>query len=192
MPAFFKRCLLAFLMLIQAAVAWAANPVVELQTSAGRIAIELYPDKAPISVENFLAYVREGFYDGLIFHRVIDGFMIQGGGFDPAMKMKTPSRPPIKNEANNGLKNAEGTIAMARTRDPHSASSQFYINLVNNDSLDYPSFDGWGYAVFGKVIEGFDIVEKIGKVATGNKAGHQNVPLEAVVIQSAKLRANGK
>lgn len=159
----------------------ANSPRVELKTSEGAIVIELYPDKAPVSVANFLQYVRDGFYDGLIFHRVIDGFMIQGGGIKPDMTEKA-SRAPIANEAKNGIKNEAGTIAMARKPDPNSATSQFFINLVNNDKLDYPSFDGWGYAVFGKVVSGFDVVQKIGKTQTG----YANVPKTPITIQSAK------
>ncbi|MDR2636887.1 MAG: peptidyl-prolyl cis-trans isomerase [Zoogloeaceae bacterium] len=164
-----------------------ANTVtVELQTSQGRIVLELNARKAPKSVENFLAYARSGFYNGVIFHRVIPGFMIQGGGFTPDMAQKT-SRAPIENEAKNGLKNKRGTIAMARTSDPHSASAQFFINLVDNDNLDYPSFDGWGYAVFGKVVEGMEVVDKIAAVDTGNVPPHQNVPKEPIIIQSTTI-----
>lgn len=166
--------------------ALAANPQVELKTNQGNITVEVFADKAPKSAENFLQYVRDGFYDGTVFHRVIDGFMIQGGGFDGDMKQKA-TRPPIENEAKNGLKNEPGTLAMARTSDPHSASSQFFINLVPNTSLDYPSRDGWGYAVFGKVTTGMEVVNAIGKVATGNRGFHQNVPVEAVVIESARV-----
>jgi peptidyl-prolyl cis-trans isomerase A (cyclophilin A) len=166
--------------------AWAANPVVEMKTSQGTITIELYADKAPKTVENFLQYVKDGFYNGLVFHRVIDNFMIQGGGFDPGMKER-PTRPPIPNEARNGLKNQTGTLAMARTSDPHSASAQFFINLKDNAFLDYPSRDGWGYAVFGKVALGIDVVNKIAKVPTGNAGMHQNVPTTPVVIESARL-----
>ena len=166
--------------------AFAANPVVEMKTNTGTVMIELYPDKAPKSVENFLQYVRDDFYKGTIFHRVIDGFMIQGGGFESGMKQK-PTRAPIENEAKNGLKNAAGTIAMARTQNPHSASAQFFINLVDNRALDYPSRDGWGYAVFGKVTQGFDVVQKIAKVRTGNSDSFQNVPVEPVVVESVRL-----
>jgi cyclophilin family peptidyl-prolyl cis-trans isomerase len=166
--------------------AWSANPTVEMKTSQGTIVIELYRDKAPKSVDNFLQYVKDGFYNGTIFHRVIDGFMIQGGGFEPSMKQKSP-RAPIENEAKNGLKNEVGTLAMARTGDPHSATAQFFINLVNNGPLDYPSRDGWGYAVFGKVTQGMDVVNKIAKVATGNAGPHQNVPTTPVVIEAVKL-----
>jgi peptidyl-prolyl cis-trans isomerase B (cyclophilin B) len=168
-----------------APIASAANPQVELKTNQGVIVIELDAEKAPKSTENFLQYVKEGSYNGTIFHRVIDNFMIQGGGFDASMKEK-PTRAPIQNEAKNGLKNVTGSIAMARTRDPHSASAQFFINLKDNTFLDYPGQDGWGYAVFGKVVQGLDIVQKLGKVATGNAGGHQNVPTSPIVIESAK------
>ncbi len=166
--------------------ALAANPQVELKTNLGAIILELDAEKAPKTVDNFLQYVKDGFYDGTVFHRVIDGFMIQGGGFTSQMKQKE-TRAPIPNEAKNGLKNVPGSIAMARTMDPHSASAQFFINLVNNAPLDYPSRDGWGYAVFGKVVQGMDVVQKIAKVATGNAGMHQNVPTTPVVIESAKL-----
>ena len=163
-----------------------ADPQVDLKTSAGTIRLELYPAKAPKTVANFLQYVKDGHYDGTIFHRVIDGFMIQGGGFDDGMNQK-PTRPPIENEAKNGLKNLPGTIAMARTSNPHSASAQFFINLVPNRSLDHPSPDGWGYAVFGKVVRGMEVVEKIAKVPTTDVGFHQNVPATPVVIRSARL-----
>jgi len=160
--------------------------MVELQTSMGNIRIALHADKAPKTVENFLAYVREGHFDGTIFHRVINGFMIQGGGFDERMKQK-PTRDPIENEANNGLKNKAYTLAMARTSDPHSASAQFFINVVDNDFLDFsaPDESGWGYAVFAEVTEGKDVVDAIKGVKTGSKGFHQDVPLEPVVIQKA-------
>jgi peptidyl-prolyl cis-trans isomerase A (cyclophilin A) len=168
----------------------AANPQVEIKTNQGTIVLELDAEKAPKTVDNFLQYVKDGFYNGTVFHRVIDGFMIQGGGFTADMKQKD-TRAPIPNEAqkafNGGLKNVPGTIAMARTMDPHSASAQFFINLVNNAPLDYPSRDGWGYAVFGKVVQGMDVVQKIAKVATGNAGMHQNVPTTPIVIESAKL-----
>ena len=187
----FKRILASLaLSIIAISPAFAANPVVDMQTNQGDIRIELYPDKAPATVANFIRYVKDGFYNGLVFHRVIDGFMIQGGGFDRQMHEKQ-TRAPIRNEANNGLKNLAGTIAMARTNDPNSATAQFFINLVDNGSLDYPSFDGWGYAVFGKVIKGFDVVQTIGKVATHDVGPYQNVPLTPVVIQSATLLAPG-
>ncbi len=166
--------------------AWAANPTVEMKTNLGAITIELYADKAPKSVENFLQYVKDGHYNSTIFHRVIDGFMIQGGGFDLGMNQKA-TRAPVENEAKNGLKNQIGTLAMARTSSPHSATAQFFINLVNNDALDYPSRDGWGYCVFGKVTQGMDVVNKIAKVSTGSAMGHQNVPTKPVLIESVKL-----
>ena len=165
--------------------AW-AGPKVEMQTNLGRIVIELDEAKAPATVKNFVAYVNEGFYNGTVFHRVIPNFMIQGGGFTPDMAQK-PTKAPVQNEAKNGLKNARGTIAMARTQDPHSATAQFFINHIDNMMLDYPSRDGWGYAVFGKVTEGMDVVDKIAQVKTGNRGGHQNVPTEPVIIQSAKI-----
>ncbi|MFC5300662.1 peptidylprolyl isomerase [Azospira restricta] len=167
------------------AAAW-AGPKVEMQTSAGRLVIELDDAKAPATVKNFLAYAGEGFYNGTVFHRVIPGFMIQGGGFTADMAQK-PTKAPIQNEAKNGLKNARGTIAMARTQDPHSATAQFFINHADNAPLDYPSRDGWGYAVFGKVSEGLDVVDRIAQVKTGNRGFHQNVPLEPVTIQSVKI-----
>jgi cyclophilin family peptidyl-prolyl cis-trans isomerase len=176
--------------LVLAFPALAANPAVEMKTSMGTIVIELYPDKAPKTVDNFLQYVRDGFYKGLIFHRVIDGFMIQGGGFEPGMKEKE-TRAPIPNEAQQalkaGLRNEPGTLAMARTRDPDSATAQFFINLVNNDKLDYPSFDGWGYAVFGKVVQGFDVVQKIARVPTGAVGFYRDVPTTPVVIESVRI-----
>ncbi len=159
---------------------------VELHTTAGLITIELDEAKAPATVENFLTYVRDGHYDGTVFHRVIKGFMIQGGGFEPGLKQK-PTRDPINNEANNGLKNDKYTLAMARTSAPHSASAQFFINGTNNDFLNFTSesSNGWGYAVFGKVVGGTEIVDQIEKVKTGNKGGHGDVPLEDVVITKA-------
>jgi peptidyl-prolyl cis-trans isomerase B (cyclophilin B) len=159
---------------------------VELQTSAGTIRIELDDAKAPASAENFLAYVRAGHYDGTVFHRVIKGFMIQGGGMDAAMKQK-PTQAPIQNEANNGLLNAKYTLAMARTSDPHSATAQFFINTADNGFLNFKAENaqGWGYAVFGKVVAGTEIVDKIERVATGRKGFHDDVPLEAVTIERA-------
>ncbi|MDF3035605.1 MAG: peptidyl-prolyl cis-trans isomerase, partial [Paucimonas sp.] len=147
---------------------------------------ELDAEKAPKTVENFLNYVRAGHYDGTIFHRVIDGFMIQGGGFEPGMKQK-PTNDPIENEAKNGLKNEPYTIAMARTSAPHSASAQFFINIKNNSFLDYPGQDGWGYCVFGKVSEGTDIVDKIRAVKTTRAGMHADVPVEDVVIEKAEV-----
>ena len=159
-----------------------------LDTNHGKIVIELDADKAPISAENFLTYVKDEFFNNTIFHRVIPGFMIQGGGFIEGMEQK-PTNATIKNEADNGLGNARGTLAMARTPDPDSASSQFFINLKDNDFLNYtaPTSQGWGYAVFGKVIEGMDVVDSIAQVATSNQMGHGDVPVEAVVINSATL-----
>ena len=172
--------------LLSSITAFAANPQLEVKTSMGTISIELYQDKAPKSVENFLQYAKDNFFNGTVFHRVIPGFMIQGGGFTPDMKQKE-TRAPIQNEAKNGLKNETGTLAMARTSDPHSASAQFFINLKDNSFLDYPSRDGWGYAVFGKVVDGFDIVQKIAMVPTSNAGPHQNVPTTPVLIESVKL-----
>jgi peptidyl-prolyl cis-trans isomerase B (cyclophilin B) len=161
--------------------------MVTLHTSAGAIRLELDAEKAPVTVANFLEYVRAGHYDGTIFHRVIDSFMIQGGGFEPGMKQK-PTRDPITNEADNGLKNRRYTIAMARTPDPHSASAQFFINTADNDFLDFssPTPRGWGYCVFGRVVEGQDVVDTIGKVKTTSRSGHQDVPAEDVVITRAE------
>lgn len=161
------------------------SPMVVMSTSMGDIKIELYPNEAPITVENFLTYARDGFYDGTIFHRVIPGFMIQGGGFTQDMNQK-PTRAPIKNEADNGLGNETGTLAMARTMVVDSATSQFFINLSNNDFLNHGSRD-FGYAVFGKVVEGMDVVNKIVQVQTGNKGPHQNVPVKPVVIESVRV-----
>jgi peptidyl-prolyl cis-trans isomerase B (cyclophilin B) len=161
---------------------------VKLHTNHGVITLELDTDKAPVTAENFLGYVTSGHYDDTVFHRVIDSFMIQGGGFEPGMKEKD-TRDPIKNEADNGLKNVRGTIAMARTNDPHSASAQFFINVVDNSFLDFraPDSQGWGYCVFGHVSDGLDVVDKIRKVATGNKGFHQDVPKEDIVIERAEI-----
>ena len=171
---------------LSAVGAWAANPQVEMETSMGKIKLELLPDAAPKTVANFLEYVKAGFYDGTQFHRVIDGFMIQGGGFDKDMQQKA-TRPPVENEgAQNqkaGLKNTIGTIAMARTNNPHSATAQFFINVADNAALDYPSQGG--YTVFGRVIEGMDTVNKIAKTGTGTKAGHRDVPVTPVMIAKA-------
>ncbi len=164
----------------------ADTPHVSLKTNMGEIVLELYPEKAPKSVANFLQYVKTGHYNGTIFHRVIDNFMIQGGGFDKSMAQK-PTNPPIENEAKNGLKNEPYTVAMARTASPHSASAQFFINVKNNSFLDYPSQDGWGYAVFGKVIKGTDVVDKIKSVETTTIGPFQNVPVKPVVIESASI-----
>lgn len=160
--------------------------MVELHTNHGVIKLELDAAKAPKTVENFLNYVKKGHYDGTVFHRVINGFMIQGGGFEPGLKQK-PTDAPIDNEANNGLKNDTYTIAMARTNDPHSATAQFFINVNDNDFLNHssPTPKGWGYAVFGKVVEGQDVVDKIKGVKTGNMGFHQDVPTDDVVIEKA-------
>lgn len=162
--------------------------MVTLHTNFGKITLSLNADKAPKTVENFLAYAKEGFYDGTIFHRVINGFMIQGGGMEPGMKQKE-TRDPVDNEANNGLENKVGSIAMARTNDPHSATAQFFINVNNNDFLNFRSEspDGWGYCVFGEVKEGMDVVEKIKAVATSTQGYHQDVPVEDVVIKKAEV-----
>ncbi len=168
------------------ATARAANPIVVMETSMGTIKIELFEDKAPITVKNFLAYVTDKHYDGTIFHRVIENFMVQGGGMEPGMKEKK-TKDPIKNESSNGLKNTKGTLAMARTNLPDSATSQFFINVKDNDFLDKANArDGVGYCVFGRVTEGMDVVEKIKAVKTGNKGGHSDVPNEDVVIKSVK------
>jgi|AMFO01.1.fsa_nt_gi Peptidyl-prolyl cis-trans isomerase (rotamase) - cyclophilin family len=182
-------------LLLAAGILWAAtlagageHPKVLISTSLGDLTVELYPDKAPITVKNFLAYVDEGFYDGTIFHRVIPGFVIQGGGFLPGMKRKPTTRPPIKNEAANGLKNETGTIAMARTSDINSATSQFFINLKNNSFLDHRGDEPakFGYAVFGKVTAGMDVVKKIASVKTAAIGRYRDVPVEPVVIKSIK------
>lgn len=166
----------------------ASAPRVVMDTSMGRIVLELDAARAPKTVENFLAYVRDGFYDGTIFHRVIQSFMIQGGGFTKDMAQK-PTRDPITNEADNGLSNRRGTIAMARTSDPHSATAQFFINTVDNAPLDHrgKSPSGWGYAVFGRVVEGLDVVDAIAGVSTGYKNGMQDVPVEPVVIEKVTV-----
>lgn len=163
--------------------------MVILHTNFGAITLELYADKAPNTVANFLRYAKDGHYDGTIFHRVIPGFMIQGGGYTEDMQQK-PTRAPIQNEADNGLKNTAYTIAMARTPDPHAATSQFFINVVDNPFLDYtePTAQGYGYCVFGRVIAGQDTVDRISKVKTGVRAGHQDVPLESVVIERVEIR----
>jgi len=170
-----------------AAYAQTAAPRVKFQTSQGEFVVELQPAKAPKTVENFLQYVADKHYDGTIFHRVIDGFMIQGGGFTSAMVQK-PTRAPIPLEANNGLKNEVGTIAMARTGNPNSATSQFFINVANNTSLNAPQPDGYGYAVFGKVVSGMDVVDKIRQTPTGNQNGFQNVPTTPITITSVNLQ----
>ncbi|OEZ89574.1 peptidyl-prolyl cis-trans isomerase A precursor [Janthinobacterium sp. HH107] len=173
---------------VAAAPATALDPTphVALKTSMGEIVLELNQEKAPQSVANFLQYVKSGYYKGTVFHRVIDGFMIQGGGFDKNMKQKA-TKAPIKNEAQNGLQNVTYSIAMARTGDPHSATAQFFINVNDNGALDYPGRDGFGYTVFGKVIKGMDVVDKIKAVPVADKGPHQNVPVTPVVIESATL-----
>ena len=165
----------------------AENPKVILDTTKGQMTIELYPAKAPDTVQNFLAYVDAGFYNGTIFHRVIPGFMIQGGGFSSDMQQKS-TRPPIKIESDNGLKNERGTLAMARTQDPNSATAQFFINSVDNPFLNFraKTVQGWGYAVFGRVVQGIEVVDEISKVKTGTKGMHQDVPVEPIVITAAK------
>ena len=162
--------------------------MVKIKTNHGEMSLELDAEKAPITVANFLEYVQSGFFNNTIFHRVIDGFMVQGGGFEPGMNQK-PTRATIKNEADNGLKNDMYTVAMARTSDPNSATAQFFINASNNDFLNYtsPTPQGWGYCVFGKIVEGQDVIDKIRKVRTGSKGGHQDVPLEDVVIESMEI-----
>ena len=162
--------------------------MVRLHTNFGVIALDLDAERAPETVKNFLAYVESGFYSNTVFHRVIDGFMVQGGGFEPGMRQK-PTQKTIKNEAGNGLKNERYTIAMARTSEPHSASSQFFINVKDNDFLNHtsPSSQGWGYCVFGKVVQGQDIVDKIKGVKTGSRGGHADVPVEDVVIEKAEV-----
>jgi peptidyl-prolyl cis-trans isomerase B (cyclophilin B) len=163
---------------------------VKFTTTKGAFTLELDAAKAPKTVENFVQYVKDGHYDGTIFHRVINGFMVQGGGFEPGMKQK-PTRAPVENEANNGLKNDNYTVAMARTNQPHSASAQFFINVKNNDFLNFssPTPQGWGYAVFGRVVAGTDVVDAIKSVATGRKGMHDDVPVEDVVITKAELVA---
>jgi len=162
--------------------------MVKLHTNFGVITIELDADKAPETVSNFRQYVADGHFDNTVFHRVIDGFMIQGGGFEPGMKQK-PTRDAVKNEADNGLKNEAYTVAMARTSAPHSATAQFFINVADNDFLNHtaPTAQGWGYCVFGRVTEGRDVIDRIKKVRTGSRSGHQDVPQEDVVIESAEL-----
>jgi peptidyl-prolyl cis-trans isomerase A (cyclophilin A) len=183
-----RTALILVSMLSLAGATWAQQsaPRVKLATSAGDIVVELAPDKAPKTVDNFLQYVRDKHYDGTVFHRVIDGFMIQGGGFTPELQQK-PTRAPVPLEASNGLKNDKYTIAMARTANPNSATSQFFINVKDNAMLNAPNPDGHGYTVFGKVVSGTEVVDKIRAVRTGNKGGMQDVPLESVTIQSATV-----
>jgi cyclophilin family peptidyl-prolyl cis-trans isomerase len=168
--------------------AQAANPTVEMVTSLGTVRLELYADKAPKTVENFMKYAKDQFYDGTIFHRVIPGFMVQGGGFTADMQQKK-TREAISNEAQNGLKNLKGTLAMARTPNPHSATAQFFINVADNEFLNFtsPSTQGFGYCVFGRVVEGMEVVDKIVAVPTGDRNGQQNVPLKPVIIQSMRI-----
>jgi len=179
-----KLSLLAGGLLVSLA-SWSA-PTVEITTSLGKVSVELAADKAPKSVANFLQYARSGFYNGTVFHRVIPGFMVQGGGFDARMNQK-PTTPAIENEGKNGLKNSRGTLAMARKPDPHSATAQFFINHADNTFLDYPGQDGWGYAVFGKVVAGMDVVDRIAQVPTGNVGPFQNVPATPVIIENVKI-----
>lgn len=183
------RIVAAALALLVSSQVGAADSQVELKTGMGTIVIELFPDKAPATVQNFLRYVKDGYYDGTVFHRVIPKFMVQGGGFTPEFGQK-PTRKPVRNEADNGLKNTVGTVAMARTPDPHSAMAQFFINLADNDFLDfrYPTQDGYGYCVFGRVVKGMNVVERIARVATGpGPAPHRDVPVKPVVIEHARL-----
>ena len=188
-----KRVVTLAVLFLAVPVAWAQNPRVEFKTSMGGFALELYPDKAPKTVANFLQYAQSGFYNGTVFHRVIDGFMIQGGGFEPGMREKT-TRAPIENEAGlalkAGLKNELGTVAMARTPNPHSATAQFFINVKDNGFLDYrdSSPQGYGYAVFGRVVEGMDTVLRISKAPTATLEQHQNVPQRPIVIESVTLK----
>jgi cyclophilin family peptidyl-prolyl cis-trans isomerase len=191
-------CFLLFGLLLQAPTPAApvppapGNPVVQIETSMGTITIELFKDQAPVSVANFLEYVRDGFYPGTIWHRVVPGYVIQGGGFTAELAEKA-TRPPIQNEATNGLTNRRGTVAMARTRTLRSATSQFYINLSNNPGLDHTGFspDVFGYAVFGRVIDGMDVVDRIGAVKTASKDGMDDVPVEPVLIKSVKEKVAG-
>lgn len=180
---FWVLILLAF----PASALCAENPQVRIETNLGNIVLELDSARAPLTTENFLKYVKNGHYNGTLFHRVIDGFMIQGGGFDESLNQKKTEFPPVHNEAANGLKNEKYSVAMARTSDPHSATAQFFINVADNKFLDYPGQDGWGYAVFGKVTEGREIVDAIARVKTGNKSGMQDVPEENIVILRASL-----
>ena len=185
----FKRLSLLAAGLLVSLAAWGA-PTVEMTTNLGKITLELYPEKAPKTVEFFLYNAKHGFYEATIFHRVIDGFMIQGGGFNSSMEEKKTRTPALQNEANNGLSNDRGTVAMARTQDPHSARVQFFINLKDNSFLNHRSpADGrtWGYAVFGKVTQGIEVVDKIAKVPTGNSGYYENVPTTPVVIQDVKV-----
>lgn len=185
---FARRALCAALLTLAGglAVAQDSGPRVKLATSAGDIVLQLDPARAPKTVENFLQYVRDHHYDGTVFHRVIDGFMIQGGGYTPELREK-PTRPPVALEAGNGLRNDRGTIAMARTANPNSATAQFFINLKDNPSLNAPQPDGYGYTVFGRVVQGLDVVDRIRAVPTGNQGPHQNVPLAPITINAATV-----
>lgn len=181
------RILVMLIAVLCSAASFAANPQVKLETNMGAIVLELYPDRAPVTVQNFMQYVKDGHYNGTVFHRVIPKFMIQGGGFTPDFKQK-PTRQPIRNEADNGIKNTTGTVAMARTANPHSASAQFFINVADNDFLNfrYPTREGYGYCVFGRVVKGMKILQRIASVATGaGPAPHRNVPRKPVVIERA-------
>lgn len=194
-PSLFARFMALFAGVALSGAVLAANavpasgqPQVSLKTSMGVIVLELDQEKAPKSVANFLQYVKSGYYKGTVFHRVIDGFMVQGGGMDKNMKQKAPGKP-VQNEAQNGLQNVQYSVAMARTADPHSATSQFFINVNDNAFLDYPGRDGFGYTVFGKVVSGMDVIDKIKAVPVADKAGQQNVPVTPIVIESATLVA---
>ena len=180
------------ILLLQFLVATAGHTqektMVKMTTNQGVIEIEMFTEEAPNTVANFIKYVNDGFFDGLVFHRVIPGFVIQGGGFEPGMKYRNPGAP-IQNEADNGLKNLRGSLSMARTSDPHSATSQFFINLKDNDFLDHSgkNASGWGYAVFAKVVSGMDVVDKIAQAPTGNAAGHSDVPVEDMIVEKAEV-----
>jgi peptidyl-prolyl cis-trans isomerase B (cyclophilin B) len=189
MKSFYKLSLVLILQLIFAAAGHTQEKtMIKMTTNFGVIEIELFTEQAPNTTENFIQYVNDGFFDGLIFHRVIPSFMIQGGGFEPGMRQKSPNAP-IQNEADNGLKNERGTLSMARTNDPHSATSQFFISVKDNAFLDFKSKDasGWGYAVFAKVVSGMDVVDSIAQTPTGKSGGHGDVPLEDVVIEKAEV-----
>jgi cyclophilin family peptidyl-prolyl cis-trans isomerase len=186
--------LVAALLILTTGVVSAANPRVAMDTSMGEVVIELYPEQAPLTVQNFLRYVNDGAYDGTIFHRVIKAFMNQGGGFTPDLQKRPTSYPPVRNEADNGLKNQYGTIAMARTNDPHSATNQFFINTADNDFLNFrsKSAQGWGYTVFGKVIEGMDVMDSVANVKTGPRGPFRSdVPVSDVVIKSIRQLEDG-
>jgi peptidyl-prolyl cis-trans isomerase A (cyclophilin A)/peptidyl-prolyl cis-trans isomerase B (cyclophilin B) len=182
------KTLFTTLALVLSFTANAANPQVEVRTNLGSFAIELYPENAPATVQNFLQYAKDGHYNGTIFHRVMPGFMIQGGGYTQQFQEK-PTRAAIKNEAGNGLRNGVGMVSMARTADPHSATSQFFINVVENPSLDFRAAtqEGYGYTPFGRVVKGMDVVDRIAKVPTGQKSGHADVPLKPVVIERMRV-----